>query len=374
MNRTATFKFATGKFAFWLLCVGLGLLLSESVTAQTTQAELGSSNKQADEAQKNDDQNLWCTYEGKDGPGVGKHIVLISGDDEYRSEQTMPMLGKILAMKHGFKCTVLFAIDPSSNTITPSHQTNIPGMEMIDSADLLILGLRFRNLPDDQMKHFVDFLDAGKPMIGTRTTTHAFMYPKTSESAYKHFGFNSKDWQGGFGQQVMGDTWVNHHGSHGHQSTRGVIAENQKDHPILKGVTDVWGPSDVYGIKNLPDTANVLLNGSVLTGMNPDDKPLEGKDAKKNDPMMPVAWTRNFKSKSGKESRIFCTTMGASTDFESEGLRRLVVNAAFWGLEMEDAIPASANVDYVDEYKPTAFGFGTFAKGLTPRDYDLKNK
>ena len=153
-----------------------------------------------------------------------------------------------------------------------------------------------------------------------------------------------------------------------------MIAENQKDHPILKGVTDVWGPSDVYGIKNLPETANVLLNGSVLSGMKPDDKPLEGKDAKKNDPMMPVAWTKSFKSKSGKESRIFCTTMGASTDFESEGLRRLIVNAAFWGLEMEAAIPDSANVDYVDEYKPTAFGFGTFAKGLTPRDYDLKNK
>ena len=368
MNRTSELKSIILNLSLSMFCVGL-CLLSTAATAQTEQKESEQA-EQVETAPASDDEQLWCTYEGKEGPGVGKHIVLISGDDEYRSEQTMPMLGKILAVRHGFKCTVLFSIEPKSGTIKPNHQTNIPGMEAIDSADLLILGLRFRKLPDEQMKHFVDYLDAGKPMIGTRTTTHAFHYTESSESAYKHFGFDSKDWPGGFGQQVMGDTWINHHGAHGKQSCRGVIADKQKDNPILKGVTDVWGPTDVYGIKNLPDTANVLLKGAVLTGMSPDDKPLEGK---KNDPMMPVAWTKGFKSKSGKESRIFCTTMGASTDFESEGLRRLIVNAAFWGLEMEDAIPDSANVDYVDEYKPTAFGFGTFTEGLTPRDYDLKN-
>ena len=355
LNHSSKSRFAKCEWAFPLLFVGLTLLLTSSVPAQT----------------QTQDQQLWCTYEGKNGPGAGKHIVLISGDDEYRSEQTMPMLGKILALRHGFKCTVLFPIDPASGTIEPNHQTNIPGMEAIDTADLLILGLRFRNLPDDQMKHFVDYLDAGKPMIGTRTTTHAFNYPKDSASVYKHFAFNSKEWAGGFGQQVMGDTWVNHHGHHGKQSSRGVVPDDQKDNPILKGVKDVWGPSDVYGIKRLPETAKVLLQGAVLSGMSPDDKPIEGE---KNDPMMPIAWTKGFKSKSGKESRIFCTTMGASTDFQSEGLRRLIVNASFWCLEMEADIPDAADVNYVDQYKPTAFGFKNFAAGLTPRDFDLKNK
>jgi hypothetical protein len=314
-------------------------------------------------------QQLWCEYPGGDGPGKGKHIVLIAGDDEYRSEQCMPMLGKILAVHHGFKCTVLFPVDPADGTIKPTHQTNIPGMEAVDSADLVILGLRFRHLPDEQMKHFVDYVDAGKPIIGVRTSTHAFNYPKDEDSKYKHYGFNDKTWKGGFGQQVLGDTWINHHGSHKHESCRGVIAEGSENHPALKGVTDVWGPSDVYGIKNLPDSANVLLNGAVLSGMSPDDKPVEGN---KNNPMMPVAWTKSFKSKSGVEAKIFCTTMGASTDFESEGLRRLIVNASFWCLGMESSIPESANVDYVDEYKPTPFGFGTFVKGLKPRDYNLK--
>lgn len=320
---------------------------------------------------KQTDDQLFCQYVGTDGPGKGKHIVLIAGDDEYRSEQSMPMLGKILAKRYGFKCTVLFPINPKDGTIKPNHQTNIPGMFFVDSADLVILGLRFRNLPDEAMKHFVDYVDAGKPIIGTRTSTHAFNYPRDSKSKYKHYSFNSKEWKGGFGQQVLGDTWINHHGGHKTQSTRGVIADKNKDNPIVNGTSDVWGPSDVYGIRNLPDSANILMYGQVLEGMSPDDKPLEGK---KNDPMMPIAWTLPYKSNSGKEARIFCTTMGASTDFESEGLRRLIVNASFWCLEMEDSIPESANVDYVDPYKPTPFGFNIFAKGTTPKDYNLQPK
>jgi len=357
--------------SIFLTAILLTAAYATSTFAQTAKERFENLNKESNVAADPPSEQLWCVYEGKKGPGVGKHIVLISGDDEYRSEESMPMLGKILAVRHGFKCTVLFAIDPKTKTIKPNHQTNIPGMETIDSADLVIVGLRFRNLPDDQMKHFADYVDAGKPIIGTRTSTHAFNFPKDSRSPYKNYGFNDKDWVGGFGQQVLGDTWISHHGKHKKESCRGVIAEGKYDSSILNGVTDVWGPSDVYGIRNLPDEANVLLLGSVLQGMSPDDKPVEGK---KNDPMMPIAWTKGFKSKSGNESRIFCTTMGASTDLQSEGLRRLIVNASFWCLEMEDKIPKSANVDYVDPYNPSQFGFNIFKTGTTPRDYDLKNK
>src|SRR5882672_1479276 len=94
----------------------------------------------------------WVVYEGKQGPGVGKHVVLVSGDEEYRSEETLPQLGKILAKHHGFKCTVLFAIDPKDGTINPNI-SNIPGLEALKSADLLILFTRFRHLPEEQMKH-----------------------------------------------------------------------------------------------------------------------------------------------------------------------------------------------------------------------------
>ena len=105
----------------------------------------------------------WVRYEGKEGPGKGKHIVLISGDEEYRSEESFPMMARILSQHHGFTCTVLFAIDSKTGTIDPNTQTNIPGMEQLRTADLLIMCMRFRELPDDQMKYFDEYLQSGKP-------------------------------------------------------------------------------------------------------------------------------------------------------------------------------------------------------------------
>jgi hypothetical protein len=307
----------------------------------------------------------WVVYDGKAGPGRGKHIVLLSGDEEYRSEEAMPMLAKILAERHGFKCTVVFAINPDDGTINPTIGTNLPGIEALDSADLCVMALRFRELPDAKMKHFVDYLNAGKPIIGLRTSTHAFNYTRNKNSPYAKFSYNSKDWPGGFGQQVLGETWINHHGVHGKQSTRGIINESFASHPILRGVKDVWGPSDVYGVVNLPKDAQVLMWGQVLTGMNPSDPPLEGP---KNNPMMPLVWVRNHTGESGKTSKILTTTMGAATDLESEDLRRLVINACYWATDLEKQIPARADAAIVGEYKPTPFGFGKFKTGIKPAD------
>src|SRR5580765_2831516 len=113
-------------------------------------------------------------FQGTSGPGKGKHIVLVSGDDEYRSEEALPQLAKILATHHGFTCTVLFAIDPATGDIAPDRHQNIPGLEALDSADLLILFTRFRDLPDAQMKHIVDYVESGRPVVAMRTATHAF--------------------------------------------------------------------------------------------------------------------------------------------------------------------------------------------------------
>jgi len=310
----------------------------------------------------------WVEYEGKQGPGKGKHIVLLSGDEEYRSEEALPMLGKILAVRHGFKCTVLFPINPADGTIDPNNQTNIPGFDKVKEADLLVLFFRFRELPDEQMKHFVDYVNAGKPILAVRTSTHAFDYKRNKSSPYAKYGWQSKDWQGGFGQQVLGDTWVSHHGDHGKQSARGIINREQRDHPVLRGVDDIWGPTDVYGIIHLPPEAKVLVYGQVLEGMKPTDKPVQGK---KNDPMMPMIWTRDYKTESGKTCRTLTSTIGAASDLESEGLRQLFVNASFWLTDLP--VPPKANVDYVGEFKPTFFGFNKGKKGVKPADHELKD-
>jgi type 1 glutamine amidotransferase len=259
---------------------------------------------------------------------------------------------------------VLFSINPTNGTIDPLVVNNIPGLEQLQTADLCIMKLRFRELPDAQMKHFVDYLNSGKPLIALRTSTHAFAY-NNKKSPYYKYHWQSQEWPGGFGQQVLGETWVNHHGDHGTQSTRGVIAPGVADHPILKGVKDIWGPTDVYGVVHLPKDAKVLVLGQVLSGMKPTDPPVTGA---KNDPMMPLVWTREWTGESGKPSKILTTTMGAAVDLESEGLRRLLVNAAYWAVGLESKIPEAANVTYVGEFKPTWFGFGKFKKGVRPPD------
>src|SRR5690606_30692871 len=86
----------------------------------------------------------FLTYAGGDGPGAGKHVVLVAGDEEYRSEEALPMLARLLAVHHGFRCTVLFATDRETGAIEPKEQTHVPGLEAVDDADLLVLFLRFR--------------------------------------------------------------------------------------------------------------------------------------------------------------------------------------------------------------------------------------
>lgn len=307
----------------------------------------------------------WIVYEGNEGRGAGKHIVFVSGDEEYRSEEALPLLGKILAVHHGFKCTVLFAIDPDTGEIDPEDQTNIPGLHNLETADMMVLFTRFRELPDDQMKYIVDYTNSGKPVMGLRTATHAFSYSRNLESPYAKYSFNSEEFDGGYGRQVLGETWINHHGHHGKESTRGIINTELKDHPILKGVEDVWGPTDVYGTTTLAGDSQALLHGQVLVGMEPSDQP------KPETAMMPLAWTKSYTGEQGATSRVFCTTMGASVDLESAGLRRLLVNACYWCMGLDDQIPDKSEVDYVEEYNPTFFGFGTFKRGVRPSDFSL---
>ena len=306
------------------------------------------------------------TYEPKDGPGKGKHIVLLAGDEEYRSEEAMPQLGKILSQRHGFKCTVLFSINKQTGEIDPNTADNEPGLGALDSADLCITSLRFRRWPDEQMKHFADYLAAGKPFIGLRTSTHAF---NGVQGTYK--------WFNEFGKQVLGEKWVSHWGSHKKEATKGIIEASAKGDPLLRGVGDIFGTTDVYEAYP-PADAKILVRGQVLKGMTPDTEPADYKKKRTtdkeeqgvNDPMMAVVWSREYKGESGKVNKVLCTTMGAASDLPSEGLRRLIVNGAYWATGLE--VPAKADVTVVGEFQPSMYGFGSFIKGVKPEAHALK--
>lgn len=310
-------------------------------------------------------QDQWVTYPGGEGPGKGKHIVLLAGDEEYRSEESLPQLAKILSQRHGFTCTVLFSVNKQSGEIDPNTADNEPGMQSLENADLVIMGLRFRKWPAEQAKFFVDYCNAGKPFIGLRTSTHAFQFP----GDHPNKDLNQ------FGKQVLGEQWVSHWGSHKHEATRGAIEPGSESDPILRGVKDVFGNTDVYEAYP-PSDAKILLRGVVLKGMNPTDEPADykkkrandGKEQGVNDPSMPVAWTREHKNPSGKTNKVLTTTMGSATDLANEGLRRMVVNAAYalTGLE----VPTSGtDVTVVGTYEPSMYGFGGGKKGVKPADH-----
>jgi len=307
---------------------------------------------------------LTVVYEGKSGPGKGKHIVFLAGDEEYRSEEALPQLAAILAFRHGFKCTVLFSINDKGE-IDPNVQTNQPGMEALDSADLCVMLLRFRKWPDAQMAHFVDYYHRGKPIIALRTSTHASDFAK--DSKYASFAWQS---DGGFGKKVLGETWISHWGNHGSQATRGILVSK---HPLLKGVEGLFGTTDVYEAAPPPD-AEILVRGQVLSGMNPGDPPaigrkktFQGLEQDLNNPMMPIVWLRKPTNQLGKTNKILTSTMGAATDLLDPNQRRLLVNGAFWMLDLK--VPSKAKVDLVGTYQPTKFGFNAFRTGIRPADH-----
>ena len=326
---------------------------------------------------KNDTPVQWVSYEGKQAK-KNKKVVLVSGDEEYRSEEALPMLAKILANHHGFDCTVLFAQDPEHpGIIDPNYVGNIPGLEALGDADLMILFTRFRALPDDQMVHLKNYLQTGKPVFGIRTATHAFNFKDTTHS-YANWGnyYKKEGWEGGFGQKVLGVNWYTHHGHHKHQSTKGIFAPGAADHPITKGIEDgaIWGSTDVYGVP-LPQPAGakpIILGqtmnrageydeNDIFYGMKESDSevanvnPASKNKYNPNDPLMPIVWTKPYELEGGKEGLALTSTIGASSDLLDEDLRRLFVNGVYWLLDLP--VPEKANVNTVGNYSPSQYSF-----------------
>lgn len=323
-----------------------------------------------------EDPIQWLTFEGKNKDA--KHIVLISGDEEYRSEEALPQLAKILSQRHGFKCTVLFAQDPAKpGIINANYGEHIPGLEALQTADLMLIFTRFRALPDTQMKYIDDYLKTGRPVLGIRTATHAFNFPADSNSGYTYYGNgydgDKTEWKEGFGRLVLGEQWISHHGHHKHQSTKGIIAPSARFNDITNGLSDgdIWGATDVYGVRlPLPDDSQSIILGQVINrkgefreddifyGMRPtDDEIAETNDqgVPVNETLIPIAWTKSYQIPEGEKGKAFTSTIGAASDLLIQGTRRLLVNGVYWALGLP--IPKKADVTLVGEYRPTAFEF-----------------
>lgn len=302
-----------------------------------------------------------------EGEPRGLHVVLVSGDEEYRGEEALPMLAHILTRRHGFTCTVLFALD-ADGTINPDNIESLGDPEALDDADVIVMALRWRDWPDEIMRHFVDAFHRGVPIIALRTSTHAF---KPSGGSYQEFEQ--------FGKNVLGEDWVDHWGHHNFEATLALVEPGAENHPLLRGVAEIFAPTDVYEVYP-PDDVSILMRGQVLEGMDPGDAPAthmkkrstDQAEQPVNDPMMPVVWTRDHRNEAGNVNRILVTTMGAAVDLRDESLRRLIVNGVYWCLDLE--VPDRADVNYVGPYDPSWFGPHSdgFRHGLMPDDYDFQ--
>ncbi len=224
----------------------------------------------------------------------------------------MPLLAEALEKQFGLKTTVLQAARPDGQP-DEQYEKNIPGLEALEKADLAVFYLRWRQLHQDQLSNIQTYPDASKPVIGFRTITHAFNYPK---------GHALERWNA-FGEFALGSPpgWGAHgHTHYGHQCSTDVsIIPEAREHPILNGVDKEFHVrSWLYHVlpKYPPADATPLLLGRAV---NPNKPAMDN----------PVAWSR--KTKAG--GRVFTTTLGHPEDFQVEAFQRAVVNAVFWALE-----------------------------------------
>lgn len=300
------------------------------------------------------------TYEGGDGPGKGKHVVFLASDHEYRAEESCPALARILSQHHGFKTTVLFGVD-ADGYIKPGA-SDVRGLEALGEADLLVIFARFLDLPDDQMKHVVDYVERGGPVVGLRTSSHAFKIAAGKTYSRFDFKYPGDDYKHGFGHQVLGNSWVGHYGKNHKQATRIQLLPAQKANPILRGVGDhAFCIAGAY-VGKPDETFTVLTESQPLNGMtktspaDPEKKP------------SPSTWTRHYEGKDGKKARVFHSTQGASQDLLDPNYRRLIINGIFWAIGLESEIKPEAKIDFVGAYNPTHFGFGHGVKRVKPAD------
>ncbi len=227
-------------------------------------------------------------------PSEKPHLVIVIAEGEYKTDQTLPLFAKD-NLNRDFRVTILQASKDDRN--------NIPGIEAVNTADALLLSVRRRTLPPQQLAVIRTYVEQGKPLIAIRTACHAFCLRNESPPS------QLADWPE-FDPQVLGGHYVNHHGNEVQSYVK--MTKAASSHPILRGISTsefrVFG--SLYRCQPLTETTTLLM-----TGRAEDIQPHE-----------PVAWTN--KPKSG--NRVFYTSLGHPQDFKLPDFVRLLRNGVYW--------------------------------------------
>lgn len=282
-----------------------------------------------------------------------KHVVLVAGDEEYRSEESLPMLAQLAQRELGIRATVCLP-RAADGTVDPQRLDHVDGLRVLDSADALVLFTRFRALPDDELRPLVAHAALGRAIVGFRTATHAFAYPADGPNAK----YNA-EWP----RTTFGQRWIAHHGHFDDGEaplTQVALVDAAKDHPILRGVAPFRAYSWLYHVDGGGDALNavkdVLLQGTALRSKLADETRFPRTQ--------PVAWTRED-PRGGGEGRVFFTTLGHPFDFREESMRRLALHGLAWALGRPDAIPpAGLDVRVEPPFEPSNSGIGGHRRGV----------
>ncbi|QDT36700.1 Trehalose utilization [Stratiformator vulcanicus] len=347
----------------------LSIVAIVAVVLTVALASAGAQTNEAGESASNVESNAKSPVEAARTPVVDPSsndaplIVFLTGDEEYRSEESMPMLARILKRDYGVRVEVLYALAPDG-TINPTNVESIPGMEILEQADLLVLFTRFRDLPHDQFRHFLKYVDSQKPIVGFRTATHAFRFRDESSQ--------HRAWNGPKMRELIGQQWITHHGHFGDgkeplTAVEPVAAKSM--HPILRGVKPFNAYSWLYHVSGGGDTlagdSDPLVEGRSLRSKHA----AEGREARYPSEQ-PVVWTKTYNSAGDGSGRVFFTTLGHPFDFKQESMRKLALNGILWALGQEKQIPQDgANATIVGDYDPNNSGFGDkYKKDLRPAE------
>lgn len=289
---------------------------------------------------------------------IPPHIVFVSGDEEYRSEESLPMLAKLAKRELNAKVTVCYALD-STGIINPNNTNHISNLEALETADLMVIFTRYRTLPKKERDYIVNYAESGKPIVGFRTATHAFKYKDPS----------LEYWNDEWPTKVFGQQWITHHG-HFDDGKFPVtqISAIAKEHPILRGFDSFKAYSWLYhvdgGAWKLFGDSKPILRGHSLKSKHEMDGKLDEFPLTN-----PVAWTKSYTGSSGKKAKVFFTTLGHPYDFKLPVVRKIALNGIFWALDKAHEIPSDGSNVHLDEpFEPNNSGFGTVYKpNLRPR-------
>lgn len=211
-------------------------------------------------------------------------VCLVSGSLEYESNESLADLQKYLESNYEIRCSRAF--------VEGEDIKNLPGLENLDTTDVMLLFTRRLEIDGEQLQKIKDYCSSGRPIVGVRTASHAF-----------------QNWLA-LDKEILGGNYKGHY-SNDFVTEVKIVAEAEND-PLLLGVTPFKSAGSLYKNKGIASDCRVLMVGTSPESTDP------------------ITWTRMHNG-----GRVFYTSLGHQQDFKEESFRRLLANALHWAAKRE---------------------------------------